>query len=71
MALVDDLIATRDALVAQRLAMVRAGPSPDMSVHHYNYQLGRYMKEMDGRIDALTRQIAQNEIVEVVSRARV
>jgi hypothetical protein len=61
---------TLEALEAQRLAMIQAGPSPDMDVHQHAYKLGTFLKEIDGRILALRRQLSEEEPFEICSRGR-
>ena len=57
-----------EALEQQRLAMIQAGPAPDMDVHGHRYRLGTFLKEIEERILALRKQLAQEEPFECVTR---
>lgn len=71
MALVDDLIATRDALVAQRLAVIQAGPKPSYSVHGHQYDWTAYLRYLGEEITTINKQIAQSQPFEFISQAVV
>jgi hypothetical protein len=71
MAWTDDLMATRDALVAQRLAVIKAGSKPSYKVHGHEYDWTAYLRYLDEAITTVNKQIAQSEPFEFVSRARV
>lgn len=70
MAWQDDCVATLNELCAQRLAVIKAGPSPSYSVHGHTYKWTEYLEYLDKAIDAVRIQIAQGQPFEFVSRGR-
>lgn len=51
--------AVLDALLAEQLLMIQTGSSPDYAVHGHQFGWGRYMRELDERIDACRKRLSQ------------
>ena len=67
MAYLDDLVTTRDSLVALRLAS-SASPKPSYNVHGHSVSWVEYLKYLSDEIDRLNAQIAQASPFEIVSQ---
>jgi len=69
MSLNDDLQSTIEALVAQRLAIIQAGPRPTYQLHGQNVSWTDYLRYLDESITNVRKQLAELAPFEIVSRA--
>ena len=70
MSRLDDFNATLDALVAQRLAVIQAGPAVSYEVHGHKFNWIEWMTMIGEQINVVRQHIAQEAPFEVVSRGR-
>jgi hypothetical protein len=65
----DVLIDTLNTLLAQRLELLRSGPQISYNVHGHALRKEEYMRYLDDAILNVRKELAQRDVVEIISVA--